>query len=126
CPHRALLKRESSADKESHPIHQTQELPGSALKAPMVPRPDTDHRTIYLTGIDANGKVASACGRLRALSRPPAEAVRVGSFRGQGWPWIPTTPIDTREETLDSSLVVFQRRQNIWKTAGAPGPHQPL
>src|SRR5262249_50183260 len=31
CPHRALLKRESSTDKESHPIHQTQELPGSAL-----------------------------------------------------------------------------------------------
>jgi hypothetical protein len=23
------------------------------------------HRTIYLTGIDANGKVASACSRLR-------------------------------------------------------------
>jgi hypothetical protein len=26
------------------------------------------HRTIYLTGIDANGKVASACRRLRPLS----------------------------------------------------------
>jgi len=28
------------------------------LKAPAVPRSDTAHRTIYLTGIDANGKVA--------------------------------------------------------------------
>jgi hypothetical protein len=28
------------------------------LKAAAVPRSDTDHRTIYLTGIDANGKVA--------------------------------------------------------------------
>jgi hypothetical protein len=28
------------------------------LKPPAVPRSDTDHRTIYLTGIDANGKVA--------------------------------------------------------------------
>jgi len=44
------------------------------LKAPVVPGPDTDHRTIYLTGIDANGKVAraSACRRFRALSWPPA------------------------------------------------------
>jgi hypothetical protein len=41
------------------------------LKAPVVRRPDTDHtQTIYLTGIDANGKVAraSARTRFRALS----------------------------------------------------------
>jgi hypothetical protein len=31
------------------------------LKAPAVPRSDTGpHRTIYLTGIDANGKVAES------------------------------------------------------------------
>jgi hypothetical protein len=29
-------------------------------KGPAVPRSDTDQRTIYLTGIDANGKVARA------------------------------------------------------------------
>src|SRR5258708_33429246 len=40
------------------------------LKPPAVPRSDTDHRTIYLIGIDANGKVAraSARRRFRALS----------------------------------------------------------
>src|SRR5262249_44800309 len=42
------------------------------LKAPSVPRSDTDHGTIYLTGIDANGKVASPCRRVRALRLPPA------------------------------------------------------
>ena len=35
------------------------------LKAPVVPRSATDHRTIYLTGIDANGKVARASARSR-------------------------------------------------------------
>jgi len=39
--------------------------------------------------------------------------VRVGSLRGLGWPWTPTTPIDTREETIDNSLVIFERGQNI-------------
>src|SRR5262245_32776715 len=31
----------------------------------------------------------------------------------QVWPWIPPTPIDTREETDDNSLVIFERGQNI-------------
>jgi hypothetical protein len=31
-PHRALSKENQAPNKESHPIHQTQELPGSALR----------------------------------------------------------------------------------------------
>jgi hypothetical protein len=34
---------------------------------------------------------------------------------GQGWPWIPTAPSDTGEETLDNSLVALKRGQNIVK-----------
>src|SRR4029077_15458591 len=51
------------------------------LKAPVVPRSDMDHRTIYLTGIDANGKVAraSARRRFRALSKLLCEAVHTVS-----------------------------------------------
>jgi hypothetical protein len=38
------------------------------LKAPAVPRSDTDHTgTIYLTGIDANGKVAERFRRHQLL-----------------------------------------------------------
>ena len=32
---------------------------------------------------------------------------------GQDWPWIPTAPIDTREEKVDNSPVVSKRSQNI-------------
>ena len=49
------------------------------------------HRTIYLTGIDAMARLTS----------------------GQGWPWVPTAPIDTGEEILDNSPVVVGRGQNI-------------
>ena len=34
---------------------------------------------------------------------------------GQGWPWIPTAPIDTREGKIDNSPVVLKRGQNIVK-----------
>src|SRR2546430_10058190 len=44
------------------------------LKPPAVPRSDTDHRTIYLTGIDANGKIARASARRRFRTPPPARA----------------------------------------------------
>ena len=37
---------------------------------------------------------------------------------GQGWPWIPTAPIDTRVETIDNSPVVFERGQNIVENRG--------
>src|SRR5262245_43803734 len=39
--------------------------------------------------------------------------MRVGSSSGQGWPWVPTAPIDTREVILDNSPVVPKRSQNI-------------
>jgi hypothetical protein len=32
---------------------------------------------------------------------------------GQGWPWTPTAPIDTREEKIANSLVIFEHGQNI-------------
>src|SRR5437899_10349945 len=43
---------------------------------------------------------------------------------GQGWPWIPTAPIDTREEKIDNSSVVSKRGQNIVKNrrGGRPAP----
>src|SRR5262249_2259061 len=41
----------------------------------------------------------------------PLEAVRVGSVHSGGWPWIPTAPIDTGEET--PTPVGFEREQNI-------------
>ena len=43
-----------------------------------------------------------------------------------GWPWIPTAPIDTREEIIDNSLVVFAHGQNIMQNRRAAGRHQPL
>src|SRR5260370_7230791 len=49
------------------------------LKAPVVRRPDTDHtQTIYLTGIDANGKVATASPRtpFTALTPPRCTPTR--------------------------------------------------
>src|SRR5262244_1742419 len=46
----------------------------------------------------------------------------VGSL--QGWPWIPTTPIDTREEKNDNSPVGSKRGQNIVgkRTGGRSAP----
>src|SRR5215813_11729673 len=69
------------------------------LKAPRDPAVGYGpHRTIYLTGIDASGKVAEGF-RAQAVQGP--ELTRRGHTgrltSGQGWPWIPTTPIDTRE-----------------------------
>ncbi len=47
------------------------------LKAPAVPRSDTDpYRTIYLTGIDANGKVAKASARRRYGALEPTGPLR--------------------------------------------------
>jgi Putative transposase of IS4/5 family (DUF4096) len=46
------------------------------LKAPAVPRSDTDHRTIYLTGIDANGNVARSSAR--RSQRPLFWAITIG------------------------------------------------
>jgi len=75
-------------------------MPPIATKGPAVLRP-----TIYLTGIDANGKVAEG---FRAQAVQGSElTVR---FRASGWP-----SIDTREERPDNSLVVLKRGQNIVK-----------
>src|SRR5262249_52218985 len=43
---------------------------------------------------------------------------------GQGWPWRPTAPIDTREETPDNSPVGSKRGQNIVgkRTGGRSAP----
>jgi len=53
-----------------------------------------------------------------------AEATRVGSLRARGGNAVPTTPIDTRDEILDNSLVTFEHGQNIVgkRTAGRSAP----
>ena len=43
--------------------------------------------------------------------------------------WSPcstNTPIDTMEEKLDNSLVIFERGKILWENARAAGRHQPL
>jgi hypothetical protein len=56
----------------------------------VVPRPDTDHRTIYLTGIDANGRVAEGF-RVQAVQSSELTALRpygsahFGPGLGQGY-----------------------------------------
>jgi hypothetical protein len=70
--------------------------PGSVrrgLKAPAVPRSDTDHGTIYLTGIDANGKVAEARRGFRVRMRShrralkSIEAVKIRRIGRREWMW---------------------------------------
>ena len=58
------------------------------------------HRTIYLTGIDANGKVAEGFREQAVQGFELTGPLRpYGSAHfGPGWPWIPIAPIDTREE----------------------------
>jgi hypothetical protein len=72
------------------------------LKAPAVPRSDTDHIGPSSGRIDWHrcqwqGREGFRAQPVQELT----EAVRGLTGRltsGQGWPWIPTTPIDTREE----------------------------
>src|SRR5262249_19111412 len=62
---------------------------------------------------------------LAARGKPDGGGVRRRPrTRAQGWPWIPTTPIDTREETADNSPAGFERGQNIGgkRRGGQPPP----
>ena len=62
--------------------------------------------------------------RLDAMPRN-GTARRVRASRS----WSPcstNTPIDTMEEKLDNSLVIFERGKILWENARAAGRHQPL
>src|SRR5262249_43745994 len=94
-------------------------------KAPRGPRSDTDHRTIYLIGIDANGKVARASARSRfreltARWRPYGSAQFIPGV-GHGYQLLRLTLERKHPRQLASNASKIS-----WKTAGAAGRHQIL
>src|SRR5215470_13670886 len=85
------------------------------LKASAVPRSDTDRtgRSISLASMPARAAARSRFRELMPL-RP----------YGPPWGWPPTTPIDTREETIHNSPVGSKDRQNSVekRTGGRSAP----